>query len=158
MWQRKPNETIRRVDRRLRFSPVFALGFSIFAASVMTVAMSWGFRGYLLPPYPPVSLARAFRVFPFYFLFMFASLYLTQIFRRIPKIPDKAAMICDQCQRITDYTTDSRCPCGGHLELLAHWTWVPHPSDPPESTPPTTRLRYRYSKTGQLVSDPHDTA
>jgi hypothetical protein len=49
MWQGKSSEAIRRVDRRLRFSPVFALGFSVFAASVMTVAMSWGFRGYLLP-------------------------------------------------------------------------------------------------------------
>src|ERR1043165_519770 len=102
MWQRKSPEEIRRIDRRLRFVPTFAIGFSLFAAIVMTVAASWGFWGYLLPPSPPIPLARALRALPFFFLFMFLSLYLTQIFRRIPKIPDKSAMICDQCHEITD--------------------------------------------------------
>ena len=125
MWQRKSTKEIRPVALRLRFSPLYALGFSLFAATVMTVAMSWGFRGHLLSPFPPVTLSRAFRALPFYFMFMFLGLYLTQILRRIPKIPDRAAMICDQCHEVTDYTTDPHCSCGEHLELLAHWRWVP---------------------------------
>ncbi len=158
MWQRKSPEAIRRVDRRLRFAPTFAIGFSLFAATFMTVAASWGFWGYLVPPHPPLPLARAFRTFPFFFLFMFLGLYLTQVLRRIPKIPDKSAMICDECHEITDYTTDERCPCGGRLELLMHWTWLPHPSDPPDATPPTHTLRYRYSNRGELLSGPDDTS
>ncbi len=125
MWQRKTINEIRRVDRSLRFSPSYSLAFAVFAAAVMTIAASWGFWGYLVPPQPPLPLGRALRVFPFFFVFMFLGLYFTQIFRRIPKIPDKSAMICDQCRRVTDYTTDPHCPCGGHLELLTHWTWVP---------------------------------
>jgi hypothetical protein len=156
MWQRKTAEAIRRVDRRLRFVPTFAIGFSLFAATFMTIAASWGFWGYLVPPHPPLPLARAFRVFPLFFLFMFLGLYLTHVFRRIPKIPDKSAMICDECHEITDYATDERCSCGGRLELLMHWTWVPHPSDPPDSTPPTNTLRYRYSRSGELLSGPND--
>ena len=124
MWQRKTPEEIRRVDRRLRFSPLFSLGFAVFAAAVMTIAASWGFWGYLVPPQPPQPLGRVLRVFPFFFAFMFLGLYIAQIVRRIPKIPDRSAMICGRCQQITDYTTDSQCPCGGHRELLAHWTWV----------------------------------
>lgn len=156
MWQRKSAEEIRRVDRRLRFMPTFAIGFGLFAATVMTVAASGGFWGYLVPPQPPFPLARAFRVFPFFFLFMFLGRYLTQIFRRIPKIPDKSAMICDRCHAITDYTTDQRCPCDGRFELLMHWTWVPHPSDPPDPIPTPPTFRYRYSKSGALVSSPDD--
>jgi hypothetical protein len=123
-WQRKTPREIRRVDRRLRFNPVFAVCFSLFAATVMTLAWSWGFRGNLLPPFPPMELSRAFRVFPLHFLFMFLGMYVLQLLRRIPKIPDRAAMICDQCHQVTDYTTDPHCPCGGRLELLAHWRWV----------------------------------
>jgi hypothetical protein len=155
MWQRKSPEEIRKGDCRLRFVPTFALGFSLLAAVVMTVAASLGFWGYLLPPHPPIPLGRAVRALPFFFVFMFLGLYLTQISRRIPKIPDKSAMICDRCHEITDYTTEARCPCGGRRELLMHWTWIPHPSDPPDSTPSTTRLRYRYSKSGELLSGPN---
>ena len=84
-----------------------------------------GFWGYLVPPQPPQPLGRVLRVFPFFFAFMFLGLYIGQIARRIPKIPDRSAMICVRCKQITDYTTDTQCPCGGHCELLAHWTWVP---------------------------------
>jgi hypothetical protein len=156
MWQRKPVEEIRRVDRRLRFMPTFAIGFGLFAATVLTLDASLGFWGYWVQPYLPISLSHAFRAFPFFFVFMFLSLYLTQVFRRIPKVPDKSAMICDRCHTITDYQTDQRCACGGRLELLMHWTWVAHPSDPPDphATPPT--FRYRYSKSGELISSPDD--
>ena len=123
-WERKTPREIRRVDRRLRFSPVFALWFSLFAATVMTIAWSWGFRGKLLPPFPPMELGRTFRLFPFFFVLMFLGMYIMQTLRRIPKYPDRAAMICDQCHEVTDYTTDQHCPCGGRRELLAHWRWV----------------------------------
>ena len=125
MWQCKTPEEIRRVDRRLRFSPLFSLGFALFAATVMTTAASWGSWGYLVPPQPPQPLGRVFRAFPFFFAFMFLALYIAQIVRRVPKIPDRSAMICGRCQQITDYTVDTQCSCGGHRELLAHWTWVP---------------------------------
>src|ERR1044072_7199904 len=156
MWQRKSPEEVRRVDRRLRFRPLYALGFSLFAATVMTLAASQGWWGFLVQPRPTISLGRAFRLFPFYFAFMFLGLYLTQLFRRIPKIPDRSAMICDRCHTITDYKTDQRCPCGGRFELLMHWTWVPHPSDPPDPSPTPPTFRYRYSKSGELVSSPDD--
>lgn len=156
MWQRKSPEEVRRIDWRLRFIPTYAVGFGLFAATVMTIAAWWGYWGYLVPPRPPISLARAFRAFPFFFLFMFLSLYPTQVFRRIPKVPGKSAMICDRCLTITDDMPDQRCPCGGRLELLMHWTWVPHPSDPPDPMPTPPTFRYRYSKSGELVSDSHD--
>ena len=154
MWQRKSPEEVRRIDRSLRFNPTYAIGLGLFAAAVMTIAAAWGFWGYLVPPRPPLPLGRAIRVFPLFFLFMFLGLYLTQVFRRVPKLPDKSAMICDRCHTITDYTTDERCPCGGRWELLMHWTWRPDPSDPPDPTPRT--LRYRYSNSGELLSAPDD--
>ena len=55
---------------------------------------------------------------------MFLGTYITETLRRIPKIPDRAAMICDQCHEVTDYTADPHCPRGGLRELLAHWRWV----------------------------------
>ena len=125
MWQRKTPEEIRRVDRHLRFGPMFSLGFALFAATIMTIFASWGFWGYLVPPQPPQPLGRVFRAFPFFFVFMFLTLYIAQIVRRIPAVPDHSAMICERCRQITDYTMDTRCPCGGHRELLAHWAWVP---------------------------------
>ena len=124
MWQRKTPAEIRRVDRRARFSPIYPLGFAFFAATLMTLARSWGYGGYLLPPLPPMPLSRSLLAFPFYFALMFAFLYLMQIVRRIPEIPDHSAMLCDRCQRVVGYTTDPHCSCGGRLELLTHWRWV----------------------------------
>ena len=125
MWRRKTSEEIRRVDRRLRFNPIFALWLSLFMATVMTLSRSVGFAGKLVPPIPPDPLAYAFRAFPFFFIFLFLALYVPQIVRKIPKLPDRAAMLCDRCQEVTDYSTDPHCHCGGHRELLAHWHWVP---------------------------------
>jgi len=136
MWQRKTSDEIRRADRRLRFSPLHALGFALFAATVMTLAASQGFWGHLVQPTPTMPLGRAFRAFPFFFVFMFVTLYISQVVRRIPKIPDRAAMICGQCHEVTDYGTDPHCHCGGHRELLAHWRWI---SDDPKRPLGATR-------------------
>jgi hypothetical protein len=90
----------------------------------MTLGASQGFWGHLVPPRPTLPLGRALCIFPFFFVFMLVAMYFAQTLRRIPKYPDHAAMICDRCHEITDYTTDPHCPCGGRRELLAHWRWV----------------------------------
>jgi hypothetical protein len=41
-------------------------------------------------------------------------------------------MICDRCHRVTGFTHQTECNCGGHLELLRHWTWVPDFPESPE--------------------------
>jgi hypothetical protein len=129
MWQRKTPEEIRRVDRRLRFSPLHSLGWALFAATLMTIFASWGFWGYLALPRSPQPLEEAFHAFPFFFVFMRLVFYIRQSVRKIPMNLGRSAMICNRCKQVADYTTDTQCSCGGHRELLAHWTWVPHVSD-----------------------------
>ena len=136
MWERKSPEEIRRVERRTRFDPRFALFMALFAATLMTLARSWGFGGYLLPPLPPKPLLQVAPVFPFFFVTMFLVFYLPQLFRRTPKYPDRDAMICGRCHEVTDYTTDRLCQCGGRREFLRHWRWIPEPKRRPTDVQP----------------------
>ena len=126
MWERMTPEEIDRVDRRLRFSPLHSLGWASFAATLITIFASYGFWGPDSPSHQPQSIEELFRAFAFFFVTMFLILYILQVVRRIPL--NRSAMICGRCKQVTD-TTDTHCPCGGHRELLAHWTWVPHVSD-----------------------------
>ncbi len=130
MWERKSREEIGRIEFRTRFDPRFALFIALFAATLMTLARSWGFGGHLLPPLPPKPLAQVIYAFPFFFIAMFLVFYLPQLIRRTPKYPDRDAMICEHCHEVTDYTTDLTCRCGGRRELLRHWRWVPDDSKP----------------------------
>ena len=127
MWERKSPEEIRSVDRRTRFNPLFALIMASFAATLMTLGRSWGYGGYLLPPLPAKPLLQVLWVFPFFFVVMFLVFYVPQILRRHVKYPDRDAMICDRCHEISDYTADLGCRCGGRLEPLRHWRWLPEP-------------------------------
>jgi hypothetical protein len=156
MWLRKSPEQIRGIERRTRFNPIFALIMAVFAAALMTLGRSWGYGGYLLPPLPPKPLWQTLHLFPFFFAAMFLVFYLPQILRRRVKYPDRDAMICDQCHDVRDYTVDRQCRCGGRLEPLRHWMWVPHHSDPPDPDLTMSRLRYRYSKRGDLLTGPDD--
>jgi hypothetical protein len=85
-----------------------------------------GFGGPDSPSHQPQSLEELFRWFAFIFVSMFLVLYIMQ---SVGKFFSRSAMICGRCKKVTDYTTDTHCSCGGQRELLAHWTWVPHVSD-----------------------------
>ena len=91
-----------------------------------------GWQGYLLPPTDPIPLWRAAYIFPVGFAFVFVLLYVFQLVSKVPRVPDHDAMICDRCHRVTCFTEQAECKCGGRLELLRHWTWVPDSSDLPE--------------------------
>ena len=73
---------------------------------------------------PAVFCASAF-IFVLFFLF----LYIMQSVRKIPMNLGPSSRISNRCKQVTDYATETQCSCGGHRELLAHWTWVPHVSD-----------------------------
>ena len=129
MWERKTPEEIRRIDRRLRFSPLLSLGWALFVAALSTIAASWGFWSPDAPSHQPQSREELFRWFAFTFVLVFLIMYITQRVSKIPINFSRSAMICDRCKQVTDYTTETQCSCGGHRESLAHWTWMPHVSD-----------------------------
>jgi hypothetical protein len=112
------------VDFRSRFSPLYPLGFALLGAVLFTFGRTQGYGGRFIQPFPPEPLSRSLQVFPFFFLFIFAVLYLIQILSRIPEIPDHSAMICDRCKQVVGFTTEEYCPCGGKYELLTHWKWI----------------------------------
>jgi hypothetical protein len=126
MWERKTPEEIRRVDRRLRFSPLLSLGMALLAATFTAIFASWGYWGDA-PAHQP-SPGEVSEVSAFIFVLIFLLSYIMQIVSKIPMNLSGSAMICGRCRDI-DHTTDTQCSCGGHRELLAHWTWVPHVSD-----------------------------
>jgi hypothetical protein len=106
----------------------FSLGWALAIATLSTIAASWGFWSPDAPSHQPQSVEELFRCFAFTFVSVFLIMYIMQ---RVGKIPtfSRSAMICDRCNQVTDYTTETQCPCGGQRELLAHYTWVPHVSD-----------------------------
>lgn len=149
MWQRKNQSEIRRIQRRFRFSPLYAFLFAIFAGCVLTLFRSMGWRGYLLPPTDSIPLWRAAYIFPVGFAFVFVLLYVFQLVSKVPRVPDHDAMICDRCHRVTGFTEQTECECGGRLELLRHWTWVP-------DSVKSKELPQRSNKTLQPTAGRHD--
>ena len=126
MWERKSADEVRRLERRARFDPRYALFMALFSGAMATLARSWGLLGgYGAPPLPPKPLIEAIDVFPFFFIVMFLGFYLARVFRRRPENPELEAMICDSCYEVTDSTTGAHCHCGGRRDLLSHWTWTP---------------------------------
>jgi hypothetical protein len=65
----------------------------------------------------------------FIFVLNFLFLYIMQSVRKIPINLGRPSMICNRCKQVTDYPTETQCSCGGHRELLAHWTWLPYVND-----------------------------
>jgi hypothetical protein len=126
MWERKTPEEIRRIDDRLRFSPINSLGCALLIATLSTIAASWGYWGNDSPAHQPQSHEELIQWFTFNFVMAFLVMYFLQ---SVGKSSNGSAMICDRCKQVTDCTTDTQCPCGGQRESLTHWTWVPHVSD-----------------------------
>ena len=133
MWERKSPTEIRALDKRRRFSPVYSLVFAFVMASILTASRWMGWHGQFRPPTAPLPFSSAVAAFPFYFGLGFLCLYLVQLLSRVPRVPDYDSMICDGCHQITGYTTQKRCACGGNVEFLTHWRWIPE--DAPKFNP-----------------------
>src|SRR5262245_41393935 len=118
MWQRKTPEEIRRVDRRLRFSPLHSLRWALFIAALATACAYWSVWGPYSQSHQPQSPEELFHCFASMFVFMFLVFYIMQSVSKIPF--SGSAMICGRCKQVADYTTDTQCSCGGQRELLAH--------------------------------------
>jgi hypothetical protein len=97
MWERKTTEEIRRVDRRLRFSPLHSLGWALFAATFTAIFASFGYWGDS-PAHQPQSLEEVFRASAFIFVLIFLGLYILQSVRKIPMNLGRAGMICGPLQ------------------------------------------------------------
>ncbi len=125
VWERKSATEIRALGRRRRFSPVPSLIFAFIMALIWTGSRWMGWHGQFRPTTAPLPFLQAFAVFPFSFAIAFLFFYLVQLLSRVPRVADHDSMICDTCHQVTGYTSQKRCACGGRMEFLTHWRWIP---------------------------------
>lgn len=138
MWRRKPEDEITRIKRRRLYRANYAFLTPVvyaLASAAIYLLLSWaGWHGKLHPWTAPIAftdaLADAVR-FLVFALLAFGALHLLRLPRRASA--SEPAVICDRCHAVTAGEVGSRCSCGGSLEPLAHWRWIPSKSDPREN-------------------------
>src|SRR5438477_12100576 len=123
MWELKTLQVIKRQRRWSRFDPRPSLLFSLLCSVPITLMIWGGYRGKFMCWDYPIPLKEVLAQFPEIFILIFA---LTYFFRLLgARWEQTGAMICNCCQKVQAHTKDNHCSCGGELERLENWRWVP---------------------------------
>jgi hypothetical protein len=121
MWIRKSNSEIAAEDRRRRFRPVAALCIAALTTALMFLVDIGGDE---IRPRPPMSPSFAVERIPFYFVAMFAIVYVSQVlFGPWSRRLDGEPFLCTGCQLIEIKRTPTVCSCGGQFEPLRYYRW-----------------------------------
>jgi len=140
MWVKKTPEELEEAERQRRrasFNPSSSVFFAACIAMLIVFSdwMGWHGAGSCMRSCIPLPFEKAILKLPFAFLFSFCMFYGLKLLGLNPFLSASSAGICCRCSKVQTVTRRSLCECGGNVEPIENFRWVPGDAgtqDPPD--------------------------
>ena len=126
MWQRKTASEIRSDRLRERVNPAPALFMALLSAVLgfCLGLISWTDK--FGRPHHAHSVTSSAIIALEFFVLVFVVLYVITLLTGGPFGSDRSkTFICTACQSVQARSENGQCSCGGPLEPLEKWKWIP---------------------------------